>query len=705
MTTDGRTNPRELDWRDALLLLVCFGIITAAWYPALSGVSTLLGLHDAIEQTWPWWRFNVAEVQAGRLPLWNPYSNGGVPHLGEGQAFGLYPPALLVAWLGGRWAETTATLHLMGVAHAWLACAGAFLTARSLRLPALAAAASGLVFALGGYFSMRANNQLNIFWATAWVPFIVWGAIRTIQRSDVRWMLASGAAVASSIYAGHGQPAYHGVVATCGVLVGAAILRLPQERPLTAAKAGAAILVLAISSLTLSAAQLGPMAEYQARALRWVGLDEPMVASTKLPYDVMAINASMRVHQFSSVVNPEAQPPDDGSIYLGFTGAALVIAGLWGRTRWRWIWGALAAIGVLIALGDQTPALRIAAWLPLNQTRAPVRWLLLTHLAASVLAGMGVAWLAARLARWHPRLGVIGGLAAVALVGAELGPQVSRDWPAVAAGHTDARNLPEYTDPAVTNLIDFARARPGTFRMHLWEATGVAENVTQLMRVPSTSGFAATRPLKLHRFQSHAPSHASDVLGIGLLATTSSEALPRWFERFVPVRNFGPIRVFENPSARPIAWLVDEVKVVGSDEEALTAIAADLDITHVAVVTASAPGTSRPDAGARGTVALRDYRPGYVRLDVTSIGRALLVTSEPDYPGWQATIDGTTTPAVNVNYAFRGVMVPDGTHTVEFKYRPWTVYGGLTIVAIGCLGVLGVVALGRRSSARGLGAL
>jgi uncharacterized membrane protein YfhO len=76
---------------------------------------------------------------------------------------------------------------------------------------------------------------------------------------------------------------------------------------------------------------------------------------------------------------------------------------------------------------------------------------------------------------------------------------------------------------------------------------------------------------------------------------------------------------------------------------------------------------------------------------------AFLVTSDVLYPGWNASVDGNAVELYQANYAFRGVVVPAGTHTVRFEFRPKSFYYGVAISVSACL-LMTVVAwqIGRR---------
>jgi uncharacterized membrane protein YfhO len=64
---------------------------------------------------------------------------------------------------------------------------------------------------------------------------------------------------------------------------------------------------------------------------------------------------------------------------------------------------------------------------------------------------------------------------------------------------------------------------------------------------------------------------------------------------------------------------------------------------------------------------------------VTAKQPAFLASSEPNYPGWKATIDGQPAPILDTNAAFRGVNIPAGQHRVQFVFAPMLFYISLGI--------------------------
>ncbi|WP_339906048.1 YfhO family protein, partial [uncultured Cyclobacterium sp.] len=61
----------------------------------------------------------------------------------------------------------------------------------------------------------------------------------------------------------------------------------------------------------------------------------------------------------------------------------------------------------------------------------------------------------------------------------------------------------------------------------------------------------------------------------------------------------------------------------------------------------------------------------------------LAVFSEIFYPkGWKAFVDGQETPILRVNYLLRGLVLPEGEHTVEMRFEPSAYYNWEMVAVI-----------------------
>jgi hypothetical protein len=98
------------------------------------------------------------------------------------------------------------------------------------------------------------------------------------------------------------------------------------------------------------------------------------------------------------------------------------------------------------------------------------------------------------------------------------------------------------------------------------------------------------------------------------------------------------------------------------------------------------------------TIFLLDFKPPYIKYQSESTVNGLAVFSEIYYPkGWRAFIDGKEVPVLRANYVLRALEIPQGKHTIEFKFepKPYVVGNKITfasswvmlLVLLGCVGM------------------
>lgn len=69
-----------------------------------------------------------------------------------------------------------------------------------------------------------------------------------------------------------------------------------------------------------------------------------------------------------------------------------------------------------------------------------------------------------------------------------------------------------------------------------------------------------------------------------------------------------------------------------------------------------------------------------MEVHITATGTNLLFLSEAYYPkGWKASIDGKETEILKLDYLFRGVIIPKGTHTLAMKFESGSLAVGKSI--------------------------
>ncbi len=163
--------------------------------------------------------------------------------------------------------------------------------------------------------------------------------------------------------------------------------------------------------------------------------------------------------------------------------------------------------------------------------------------------------------------------------------------------------------------------------------------------------------------------------------------------------------VYSNANALPRVFLVQRQQTVDGEEAALAAATAPgFDGRSLAVTESRLPGlpesTGADAGGSAGRARLASYEAEKVVAKSNAPRRSLLVLTDVHYPGWKAFVDGEEAPVERVDYLLRGVMVPAGSHTVEFRYEPASVRAGLIISALGVVALLAALGVGLQQRRR-----
>ena len=151
-----------------------------------------------------------------------------------------------------------------------------------------------------------------------------------------------------------------------------------------------------------------------------------------------------------------------------------------------------------------------------------------------------------------------------------------------------------------------------------------------------------------------------------------------------------------NQEANGNAWFVEKVKFVSSADEEIKALDS-LDTKNEVVINSLVndikPNTFEKDSLA--SIQLANYKPNHLKYVSNNKNEGFAVFSEMYYSkGWKATIDGQEAPIFNVNYVLRGLQIPAGKHTIEFKFEPEVVKTGSTIALISTILMVLLVGLG-----------
>ncbi|MCX8080155.1 MAG: YfhO family protein [Bacteroidia bacterium] len=150
----------------------------------------------------------------------------------------------------------------------------------------------------------------------------------------------------------------------------------------------------------------------------------------------------------------------------------------------------------------------------------------------------------------------------------------------------------------------------------------------------------------------------------------------------------------KNPSAFGPAWFVSEVKEVPNADSEIVALG-KVDLKKIAVTQSKHAGIIKKknfSNSSENRVTIKKYIANEAVYEVDAKEEGFIVFSEIYYPyGWNAYIDGKICPHVPVNYILRGLEVPAGKHTVEFKFEPKSYETSNRIALAGSLLLFAVV--------------
>ena len=215
----------------------------------------------------------------------------------------------------------------------------------------------------------------------------------------------------------------------------------------------------------------------------------------------------------------------------------------------------------------------------------------------------------------------------------------------------------------------------------------------------SVGGYSA---VKLERYQEFIENEISPNIQ-SLYATFNSRptdsSLKATMNRLYALNLLNTRYIIYNEKAPPLvnnaalgnAWFVKEVKQVANADEELASIDSTFNPAQTAVVDkrfADQVSNWKASNDSTASIQLDSYAPNKLSYTYASSAEQLVVFSEVYYAkGWNAYVDGTLNPHFRCDYILRGMKVPAGKHTIEFRFEP-TAYANSENVSMASSGLL-----------------
>ena len=155
-------------------------------------------------------------------------------------------------------------------------------------------------------------------------------------------------------------------------------------------------------------------------------------------------------------------------------------------------------------------------------------------------------------------------------------------------------------------------------------------------------------------------------------------------------------QLYQNPDAFGNAWAVDSLALVDNYDNLLNQLKdADLRDVGFALNKSISIETSR-NYNPSDLIKLEKIKnsSSHISYNFESLSEQLIVFSEIYYPsGWQVYLNGEKTNYFDINYLFRGMVVPKGDHLIEFHFSPKIVKTGINIRIITIIITFSIIAL------------
>ncbi|MCZ2140511.1 MAG: YfhO family protein, partial [Bacteroidia bacterium] len=151
-----------------------------------------------------------------------------------------------------------------------------------------------------------------------------------------------------------------------------------------------------------------------------------------------------------------------------------------------------------------------------------------------------------------------------------------------------------------------------------------------------------------------------------------------------------------NPSANGNAWFVKNYVLVDNADAEYAAIQAFNSKETCYIDKRFADDVKgveiKPDSSA--TIKLTLYQPNKLVYESTTSSPQIAVFSEVFYDkGWNAYIDGNLVNHFRCDYILRGLKIPEGKHSIEFKFEPKAVQTGQQISLVSSILLYGGLVL------------
>lgn len=714
------------------------------WGPVKNGA-----MPDIIDQIYPWRHFTFEELRSGRMPLWNPYSFSGNPHLGNFQSSALSVFNLLFFIL--PFVQGWSILILL---QPLLAGMFTYLFTRELGISRIASLISGIAFMFCGFIVVwMAYGTLSF--AIIFLPLALFAVEKYFKTKNILFLILLFLSIPLSLFSGHFQTSLYFLIFLFLYLIYKTFL-------IKEFKSAFYILLSILFGLFLSMPQLFPSIEFYKNSVR-----SQIYLSGGIPYYYL-------INLFSPDFfgNPVTRNDWFGfyAEWGSFVGTVPFILSVIAAFNYKKIKNKFFIFSsiLFLVLAIDSPLQRILALLkiPVLSTSNASRIIVLASFSLAILAGLGLdavvdfikekkyknlifpiilvlflfgfVWLRLLVFKVFPH-----GAFVIAVRNFILPNFIFLLFLAFLILLYFKNNFILFFTLFLLLITSFESLRFAKKWLPFENKASVFPNVNVISALQKNIGFGryfgnlggqiavyyrlssieGYDPLYIGRYgefimsaedgifhpgersvarisrNAKYISRVLDLLGVTVIFnpvadTNQGWAFPVWKDdRFKLIYKDDKFQLFKNTTALPRAGLFYNYEIIKDKKEIIKRFYSDNFDFRKNLILERKPLYMKAEGNPRGSgsAVITSYLPDKIEVKVSTDKPVLLFLSDNFYPGWKAFVDNRQEPILSADFSFRAVALDKGEHVVKFEYQPESFRLGLYFAALGILGMGAVV--------------
>jgi len=668
------------------LILVLLGLVIAFFWPFIKG--NLSFVWDTREFGYTYFHEVTKNVSKFLWPVWNSKNFSGYPFGGDIESSMFYPVQWVFAFIFGPIQFSQLVYYF--IFHFFLGGVFAYLLGYKLTKNIFSAFLGAVVFMFSGYALGHISHmgQVTMY---MWIPAVFLAYISLFEKKKLFYALLAGLTFGLSILVGHFNTSVYILLGLC-VLFVFNLMKDSKERK----KSIVCFLISMIFAGMISAISILPVQEFAFQSNR-----------ASLTYEQQSNGFSLNPRNLIGFILPNINHVLDEEPLRNFTGSVditqnylyigilpLLLAGIAfvSKNKYKWFFVTLGLIGLLAAFGKYTPInfVLFKTFPAFNKARQAVQIMCIFYFSAAMMVAIGTE----KVFEWlnkNKKLAIAVGMIICLIATGDIfyhGFNKRFYSQEINPGKIfdTADDLKLTSEIKSDNSLFRISDEKNLILPNKWERYDI-ENVWGLsgIKIKKYNDLFD----KLQRVNAKPIfDNLYDFLNVKYIFSNRDLHSPHF--KKVKISDFD---VYINQNVLARAYLVSEYIVEPNPEKQLALIKNGKIDFKRQVILSKNPNYygDRNVYSEKSEVKILEKTPFYMKIEVKTPDKSILVLSETDYNGWNLNVDGRSEKYLTANYTFRAVPLNPGKHIIEFDYRPWSVYFGAILSALSL--VIFVIAL------------